>query len=98
MAEPIRSVHLPENWEPIVRQMLNEQHGQGDPESEREEIRGMLRLMRENYVFGLDEGEEYQYWRKVNTLEEKLELLNRIPVATIDWAAYTLLDLHESWE
>jgi hypothetical protein len=47
---------------------------------------------------GLCEGEEYQYWQKVNALKEKLELLNRIPVAAIDRAARTLLNLHDSWE
>ena len=66
VAELIRSIHLPENWEPIVRLMLNEQRDQVDPEAERKEIRGMLRLMRENFERGLYEGEEYQYWQKVN--------------------------------
>lgn len=61
VADLIRSVRLPENWEPIVRQMLNEQRDQVDPEAERKEIRSQLRLMRENYERGLYEGEEYQY-------------------------------------
>ena len=54
--------------------------------------------MRENYERGLYEGEEYQYWQKVSALKEKLELLNRIPVAAIDRATRTLLNLHDSWE
>jgi hypothetical protein len=58
----------------------------------------MLRLMRDNYERGLYEGEEYQYWQKVNALKEKLELLTRIPEAAIDRAARTLLNLHDSWE
>lgn len=60
VAELIRSIHLPDNWEPIVRQMLNEQRAQVDPEAEREEIRGTLRLMRENFERGLYAEEEYQ--------------------------------------
>jgi hypothetical protein len=98
VAELIRSIHLPENWEPIVRQMLDNQRERADPEAERKEIRGMLRLMRDNFERGLYEGEEYQYWQKVNALKEKLELLNRIPEAAIDRAARTLLNLHDSWE
>jgi hypothetical protein len=98
VAELIRSIHLPENWEPIVRQMLDNQRERADPEAERKEIRGMLRLMRDNFERGLYEGEEYQYWQKVNALKEKLELLNRIPEAAIDLAARTLLNLHDSWE
>ncbi len=50
-----------------------------DPETERKEIRSMLRLMRDNYERGLYEGEEYQYWQKVNSLKEKLELAQPHP-------------------
>ena len=63
--------------------------------SARRSVRTM-RLMRDNYERGLYEGEEYQYWQKVNALKEKLELLNRIPEAAIDRAASTLLNLHEA--
>jgi len=98
IAELIRSIHLPENWEPIVRQMLHEQRDQVDPESERKEIRGQLRLMRENFERGLYEGEEYQYWQKVSTLKEKLALLDRVPEPAINRAAQTLLDLRTTWE
>ena len=58
----------------------------------------MLRLMQDNYERGMYEGEEYQYWQKVNALKEKLELLNRIPEVAIERAARTLLNLHDSWE
>jgi len=81
-----------------VRKLLHNEQDRPDPKTERKEIRSMLRLMRENYERGLYEGEEYQYWQKVNALKEKLELLNRIPVATIDRAARTLLNLDDSWE
>ncbi len=54
--------------------------------------------MRENYESGLYEGEEYQYWQKVNALKEKLDLLNRIPDSAINKAARTLLNLSESWD
>jgi hypothetical protein len=86
------------NWEPIVRQMLNEQRTQVDPEAERKEIRGVLRLMRDNFERGLYEGEEYQYWQKVSGLKEKLALLERVPEPALNRAARTLLDLRETWE
>jgi DNA invertase Pin-like site-specific DNA recombinase len=98
VAELIRSIHLPENWEPIVRQMLDNQRERADPEAERREIRGMLRLIRDNFERGLYEGEEYQYWQKVNSLKEKLDLLTRIPESVIERAALTLLNLRDSWE
>jgi hypothetical protein len=91
-------MHLPENWEPIVQQMLDNQRERADPKAECKEIRSMLRLMRDNFERGLYDGEEYQYWQKVNALKEKLELLNRIPEAAIDRAARALLNLHDSWE
>ena len=69
-----------------------------DPEAERKEIRGMLRMMRENFEHGLYKGEEYQYWQKVSVLKEKLALLERIPESAINRAAHTLLDLRETWE
>ena len=78
--------------------MLNDQRDQVDPEAERKEIRGTLRLMRENFERGLYEGEEYQYWQKVNALKEKLGLLERAPNPAINRAAQTLLDLRETWE
>ncbi len=98
IAELIQSIHLPENWEPTVRQMLDVHSERADPEAERKEIRSMLRLMRDNYERGLYEGEEYQYWQKVNALKEKLSLLERVPESSINRAARTLLDLRETWE
>ncbi len=98
VAELIRSIHLPDNWEPIVRQMLNEQRDQVDPEAERKDIRSTLRLMRENFERGLYEEEEYQYWQKVSALKEKLALLERTPEPAINRAAKTLLDLRATWE
>ena len=98
VADLIRSIHLPENWEPIVRQMLDNQRERADPEAERKEIRGMLRLMRDNFERGLYEGEEYQYWQKVSGLKEKLALLERVPEPALNRAARTLLDLRVTWE
>jgi hypothetical protein len=98
IAELIQSIHLPENWEPIVRQMLDNQRERADPEAERKEIRSMLRLMRDNFERGLYEGEEYQYWQKVSGLKEKLALLERVPEPALNRAARTLLDLRETWK
>lgn len=98
VADLIRSIRLPANWEPIVRHMIEDQRGQADPEADRKDIRGMLRLMRENYERGLYEGEEYQYWQKVSGLKEKLALLERAPESAINRVANTLLDLCETWE
>jgi hypothetical protein len=78
--------------------LLQDERDGPDPETERKEISTMLRLMQDNYERGMYEGEEYQYWQKVNALKEKIELLNRIPEAAIDRAASTLLNLYDSWE
>lgn len=98
VADLIRSIHLPENWDPIVRQMIDAQREKADPETERKEIRAQLRMIRENFEHGLYEGEEYQYWQKVSSLKEKLVLLERIPESAINRAVHTLLDLRETWE
>jgi hypothetical protein len=98
VADLIQSIHLPENWEPVVRQMLDDQHKSTDPEAERKELRSMLRLMRDNFERGLYEGEEYQYWQKVSALKEKLSLLERVPEPALNQAARTLLDLRKTWE
>jgi hypothetical protein len=98
VADLIRSIHFPDNWDPIVRQMIDAQREKADPEAERKEIRGMLRMVRENFEHGLYEGEEYQYWQKVSSLKEKLALLERIPESAINRAVHTLLDLRETWE
>jgi len=66
--------------------------------ADRDEIRGILRLMQENYENGLYEEEDYQYWQKVSTLIEKLALLERTPEPAINLAAKMLLDLRETWE
>ena len=91
-------MHLPENWEPIVQQMLDNQRERADPKADCKEIRSMLRLMRDNFERGLYEGEEYQYWQKVSGLKEKLALLERVPEPALNRAAHTLLDLRETWE
>jgi hypothetical protein len=98
VSEVIQSLKLPDNWGDSVRRLCQEQRDGPDPETERKETRTMLRLIRENYERGLYEGEEYQYWQKVSSLKEKLDLLNRIPEPAIERAARTLLDLRESWE
>jgi DNA invertase Pin-like site-specific DNA recombinase len=98
VADLIRSIRLPDNWAPIVRQMVDDQREKVDPEAERKEIRGMLRLMRENFEHGLYEGEEYQFWQKVSGLKEKLALLEHVPESAINRAANTLLDLRETWK
>jgi len=98
VAELIQSIRLPFDWETMVRKLLEEQHDGTDPETERKEIRGTLRLMRENFERGLYDGEEYIYWQKVGVLKEKLTLLDRVPEPAINRAARTLLDLRGSWE
>jgi site-specific DNA recombinase len=62
VAELIQLIRLPADWESMVRKLLEAQHDGTDPETERKEIRGVLRLMRENFEHGLYEGEEYIYW------------------------------------
>ena len=94
----VQSLKLPVDWEDSVRRLCEEQRDGPDPETERKDIRTTIWLMRENYERGLYEGEEYQYWQKVSTLKEKLDLLSRVSEPTIERAARTLLDLRESWE
>jgi len=98
VAALIQSLKLTPTWEQDVRKLLQDEQDKPDPETERKEIRGVLRLMRDNYERGLYEGEEYQYWQKVNGLKEKLDLLTRVPESAIERAALTLLNLHDSWE
>ena len=81
-----------------MRQTLDDQRERANPEAERKDIRGMLRLIRENFERGLYEGEEYRYWQKVSALKEKLTVLERVPESAINRAARTLLDLRETWE
>jgi hypothetical protein len=98
IAAIVQPLKLTANLEQEVRQLLHEDQEGSDPEAERKEIRAMMRMMRENYEHGLYEGEEFQYWQKINSLKEKLDLLSRVPENTIDKAARTLLNLRESWE
>ena len=96
VAAVVQSLKLTANWEQEVRQLLHEDQDGADPEAERKEIRAMLRMMRENYEHSLYEGEEFQYWQKVNSFKEMLDLLSRVPESAIDKAARTLLNLRES--
>ena len=98
VGELVQSIKLPTNWEDLVRRLCQEQREGPDPEVERKEIRNTLRLMRNNYERGLYEEEEYQYWQKVGSLKEKLDLLSRAAEPAIERAARTLLNLRESWE
>jgi hypothetical protein len=98
VGELVQSLKLPVDWEESVRRLCQDQRDRPDPEAERKDIRTTIRLMRENYERGLYEGEEHQYWQKVSSLKEKLDLLSRVPEPATERAARTLLDLRESWE
>jgi hypothetical protein len=87
VADLIQSIHLPENWEPIIRQMLDDQRERVNPEAESKDIRNMMRLMRENFERGLYDGEEYLYWQKISKLKERLNLLEHIPESAVNRAA-----------
>jgi hypothetical protein len=50
VADLIKSLKLTPTWEEDVRQLLHEEQDGPDPETERKEIRTMLRLMRDNSV------------------------------------------------
>jgi hypothetical protein len=91
VAALIQSLKLTPTWEEDVRKLLHDEQDRPDPETERKEIRSMLRLMRDNYERGLYEGEEYQYWQKVNSLKEKLDCSPH-PESAIERAALTLLN------
>jgi hypothetical protein len=61
VADLIQSIHLPENWEPIVRQMLDNQHERLNPEAERKML---VRMMIQEA--GCDVGTKRFVWVKVN--------------------------------
>lgn len=92
----IQSLKLLLDWEQVVRKMRQDQQNGPDPDTERREIRATLGLTRENFEIRLHEGEEFLYWQKVNSLQERLGLLNRVPENAITRAAHTLLDLRET--
>lgn len=97
LGEFVQSLKLPANWVESVLRLCQLQDCKPDPEAERKAIRNTIRLIRDNYEHRLYEGEEYMYWQKINGLNEKVNLLNRIPETAIGKAARTLLDLRETW-
>jgi hypothetical protein len=92
------SLKLTPTWEEDVRKLLHDEQDRPDPETERKEIRSMLRLTRDNFEHGLYEGEGYQYWQMVSGVKEKLALLERVHETALNRAARTLLDLRQTWE
>lgn len=98
IADLIRSLKLPPDWETEVRKMLQEKDGNIDLEIQRKEIREQIRRMRVSYERGMYKEEEHIFWREVESLQEKLSRLERPEVDAINQAARNLLNLRDGWE
>lgn len=98
VAELMKSLKLPPNWEQAIKQILAANEKMSDPEVEKREIKALLRKKRENFERNMYEGDEHVYWRQVEELQEKLRLLNRVPENSYHQAADTLLNMENSWE
>ncbi|GEM_PF-793419 len=98
VANLIRALQLPTGWQAAVQEELAKEQAGPDPEIERREIRTQLRRLRDNYEMGQYTGEEYVYRQKVNVLQQKLSLLQRVPDTSLNKAACALLSLNETWD
>lgn len=98
IADLIRSLRLPQDWEREVRKMLQEKDGSPEPEIQRKELREQIRRMRVSYEHGMYKEDEHVFWREVESLQEKLNRLEQPQADAINQAAKTLLSLRDSWE
>jgi len=98
IAQIMKLLRLPDNWEEAVKSLLHRKKDTLDPETERTRIRKELRDMRELKRRGMYDGEEHVFWRDVEALQEKLSRLKVIKKPVINRAAETLLDIQAAWE
>jgi len=98
IAQIMKLLRLPDNWEEAVKSLLHRKKDTLDPETERTRIRKELRDMREMKRRGMYDGEEHVFWRDVEALQEKLSRLKAIKKPVINRAAETLLDIQAAWE
>ncbi len=71
----IRDLKFPAGWQAAVQDMLK--HDNMTEENERESLRlkAEIRRMREGYKHGLYEGEEFVFWREIESMQAKLKVL-----------------------
>ncbi|MFZ6027784.1 MAG: recombinase family protein [Chloroflexota bacterium] len=98
VAQLIRALRLPEQWEEAVQAVMKVSPDGPNPETEKRRLREQLHRMRENYTLGLYEDDQHTYRKQVKEIQDKLALLKQAPHNIVQQAAATLLNLRESWE
>lgn len=93
----IQSLKLPPDWETLVRELMEKSAPDSDPDAEKRRLREQLRRVRNAYIQGLYDDDDYLYRRETETLKERLAMLERTPASAIHRAAQTLLGIRESW-
>jgi hypothetical protein len=68
-------------------------------ENEREKIRlkTEIRRMREGYKHGLYEGEEFVFWREIESMQAKLKVLEQVAHTDVTQAADSLIEIAKAW-
>jgi hypothetical protein len=80
-----------------VRKLLQVKDNIPDLENQRKELREQPRRMRIGYERGMYQEDEHVFWREVETIQEKLRILELPHPDAINKAADTLLNLNDSW-
>lgn len=98
ISELMRSLVLPENWQSALQEILNMKKDTIDPQKEKVQIKSEIRRMREAFKRGLYENDEHVFWREVENLQSKLDLLEQQTPYAVRDASFILANLQEAWQ
>ncbi len=95
----IQHLHLPTGWEAMVEAMLDEEkEQQPDPRKESVKLKGRLKRLRKLYANDLYDGEEAAFWREVEKIQTRLNVLERMQPSEVEASAVQLLNIAEAWQ
>lgn len=94
----IRNLKLPQDWQTAVKDMLDHDSTTEDNERERIRLKAEIRRMREGYKHGLYEGEEFVFWREIESMQAKLKVLEMAEPADVTKAADSLIEIAKAWQ
>jgi site-specific DNA recombinase len=93
----IQHLKLPEDWRATVEEMVTRDSVTEENEREKIRLKTEIRRMREGYKHGLYEGEEFVFWREIESMQAKLKVLEQVEHTDVLQAADSLIEIAKAW-
>ncbi len=94
----IQGLKLPQDWQEAAKRMLVQGNMAEDNEREKLRLRTEIRRMRAGYKHGLYEGEEFVFWREIESMQAKSKALEQVEPSDISKAADSFIEITNAWQ